>query len=469
MRPSSLHLVGVSVLLTVACGDETKPRTPFAPLDSDGQHFRDDRGRTVILRGVNARVQGVFDVSFSDGRLPLEPIPELTPADCARMAELGFNALRLPINWSGLEPVKDQISESYLLAIDAALECAENAGLVVVVDFHQDAYSKEIGEDGAPYWAIPTPYTPLGGPLEDLGARRDSQQVADAFDAFFAEGDPHGVQAEYIAAVGAVAARFADHDAVLGFEVMNEPITTTRLLYPFTYAVAAAIRARAPKKLVFFEPPAIRNVTDFQDPSDEPFPELGAVYAPHVYTLVFSDPENRLATITIDDLRPSVQNARREADAWATPLFIGEFGGGPTTTNVQNYLRFEIDLQDETLASSALWLWKEESQGAWGLYDKTAAGWVERPMMVALVSRPYAPRIAGTPTLMRWDDQAKTLTVSYERAVAAPNLLFVPERFSVASVTCDGQPVAPSGGPRRLEVPCGNAGSHTVVLSLTTP
>ena len=38
----------------------------------------DRSGRQVVLRGVNARVQGLFDVTFDDGRIALQPIPAFT-------------------------------------------------------------------------------------------------------------------------------------------------------------------------------------------------------------------------------------------------------------------------------------------------------------------------------------------------------------------------------------------------------
>src|SRR4030095_8026573 len=66
--------------------------------------LRDQRGREVTLRGVNARVQGVFDVTFDDGRQPLEAIPVFDAGDAERMRAFGFNLLRLPISWSALEP-----------------------------------------------------------------------------------------------------------------------------------------------------------------------------------------------------------------------------------------------------------------------------------------------------------------------------------------------------------------------------
>jgi endoglycosylceramidase len=459
------------ILALAACGGGgDAPRT--TPLWSDGEHLRDAQGRIALLRGINARVEGVFDVTFDDGRLPVEEIPPLVPAECARMRALGLDLLRLPINWSGIEPERDVYDQAYLGAVDAAIECAWNAGVYVVVDLHEDAYSKEIGEDGAPLWAIvPEPTMLLGGPLEDLGERRASKQVMDAFASFFALGDPHGLQAEFIDMLGMVGARYKDHPGVVGFEIFNEPINTIEENDAFNARAAAKLREVAPDKLVFFEPPAYRNFTDMQPWADAPFPVAGAVYAPHIYTYAFADPDNRLPTVTIDELLPSNANARAEAEAWATPLFIGEFGLGPGHEAFARYIGLQLDAQDELLASSAFWLWKENSQGSWGLFDHDGAtqAWSERPAAIAVVSRPYAPRIAGTGTGVRWDAAARTLTVRYTDAVAAPHVVYVPERFAIASATCDGAAVTPAGGPRLFEIACGGggAGERSVVVTVS--
>jgi hypothetical protein len=450
------------VVLAAGCGDsDTTPS--FTPLSSDGTHLRDADGRIVLMRGVNARVEGVFDVTFDDGRMALEPIPPLTAEDCTRMRSIGFNHLRLPINWSGIEPVRGEYNESYLQAVDAAVNCAGDAGLYVIVDLHQDAYSKEIGEDGAPLWAIvPPPEMLLEGPLEDLEARRTSAQVEKAFASFFDENDAHGLQADFNNMLRVVGARYAEHPAVVGFEIFNEPVIGAELLNKFHFAAAAALREAAPNKLVFFEPPAYRNFLDFQPLSAEPFPVSGAVYSPHMYTYVFGDAESSLQALTKADLKAGVDNARAEATAWGTPLYIGEYGIGPNMTNSNLWMQYQQELTDEYLASSAFWLWKEDSQGSWGVFDKVGDDWVERPQMLNWISRIYPQHIAGKDVALAYDGITRTMTLT--SSGSGTHVVYVPEaNASSFTATCDGTAQTPTrdAATGTIEVSC----SGTLVVA----
>ena len=72
------------------------------------------------------------------------------------------------MNWGAIEPEPGQFDAEYLAS---ARDLIAACGAVGV-------YSKEIGQDGAPLWAIvPPPAELLGGPLEDLEVRRLSVQV----------------------------------------------------------------------------------------------------------------------------------------------------------------------------------------------------------------------------------------------------------------------------------------------------
>lgn len=70
--------------------------------------------------------------------------------DAQAMVRYSFNVLRLPINRSVTEPHEGEFSEAYFDKLDAVINLSSDAGLYVLLDFHQDAWSKEIGEDGAP-------------------------------------------------------------------------------------------------------------------------------------------------------------------------------------------------------------------------------------------------------------------------------------------------------------------------------
>jgi endoglycosylceramidase len=334
----------------------------------------------------------------------------------------------------------------------------------VMIDLHQDAFSKEIGEDGAPLWAIqPPPTMLLGGPLTDLGARRLSGQVDAAFRTFFDPADTAGLQAAFEDALEHVATRFADDDAVIGFELFNEPAVKESDVDAFHEIAAARVHAAAPKKLVMFEPSATRNLLDSAPHATAPFPVENAVYAPHVYTFVFSDPMS-LANLQPSDLEPSVANARDEATAWHTPLVIGEYGIGPGDTNADLWMGVEAELHDRYLASDAFWVWKENSQASWGVYDHAtdASGndvWTERPQVVAWLSRIHAARIAGDVVANEYDHAtgALRLEIAHGSTGVLATSIYIPERAATTfAVTCDDVAIDASRDPATglVEVAC---------------
>ena len=454
------------------------PAGPLAPFSTRCQHFVDDAGRVAILRGVNARVEGVFDVTFDDGRAPLEPIPAFTAADATRMRELGFDLLRLPINWSAVEPEDTEpptYDDAYLARVQEVVDLCRAAGVYVILDFHQDAYSKHIGEDGAPLWAIePPPEMLLEGPLDDLEERRTSGQVLAAFETFFGDAEPGPtLRARFAAMAAHVAEAFAGDEAVFGYETFNEPIGDFDQVARLNVLVAEAMREADPAHPILFEPPVLqRNLTDRSGLPEAPFPVSGGVYAPHIYTLAFFGSDAQRESFTRASLRRGHLSAAQEALAWGTPLLVGEWGWDPDGIRADDYYRLQQDLHDEFGASTALWLWKERSQGRWGLfeYDDASETWSERPEMIARVTRPRPERIAGWPETWRWDDEAGELSLRYagDAAVTAPTVLYLPELPEGRwSVRCDGAPVEVSREPAtgRVEVPCGGPGSHEVLAA----
>src|SRR2546425_1238403 len=246
-----------------------------------GGRLVDERRREVTLRGVNARVEGIFDVTFDDGRLPLEAIPVFDDGDAATMERFGFNLLRLPISWSALEPARGRFDAAYLDRI-----------------------------------------------------------------------------------AGVLALCFAREPAVLGYEIMNEPLAFLVpngdvALLAFHVRLARAIRRVDHRHLVAFEPDAIRNATNAAPVPTAPFPVRGALYAPHVYTDVFDGHDYSSGDPA--ELAPSMERAAAEARGWGAPLLVGEYGIDPNAPNANAWITAELDLQDRLRTHSAFWLWEEIS------------------------------------------------------------------------------------------------------------
>ncbi len=149
------------------------PAPADAPLAAEGDYFRDDQGRVVILRGVNmagnSKVPPFMPIT---GASMLDPLPAW-----------GFNTIRLLFTWEAFEPTRCTFESSYLSYYEQVVQWAQARGIYVMVDFHQDAYSRfslnGCGE-GFPSWAV-TPAVGLKTP--DNGPACSSWGVMMVFDA----------------------------------------------------------------------------------------------------------------------------------------------------------------------------------------------------------------------------------------------------------------------------------------------
>jgi endoglycosylceramidase len=439
-----------------ALADDTAPASTDALVARDGALFDAD-GREVLLRGVNARVDGLFDVTFDDGRTPLEPIPPFGEDDCRLLGEdLGLDLLRLPVSWSAIEPTRGSYDDAYVARVaDVARACAAH-GVLTLVDLHQDAFSKEIGEDGAPLWAIvPAPDALLEGPLDDLGARRTSGQVLRAFASLY--DDAGGLWDAYAAMAAHLAAGLRDVPGVVALELHNEPVLYSGLerLDAFHAHVAAAVRQAAPELTVAIEPESLRNLTDASAPRG-PFPLADVVYAPHLYTGVFQDDWTLGDTARID---ASADGMRAEAEVVGGALLVGELGADPRTDLGRAWTDAALDALDRVRAGWAYWVYEEWSQGGWGLYDADdGRRGTPRDDAATRLARPYPQRVDGRLAAVAWDGHARILTVDLTDAGGGEHVVAASARVwpDGVRVTCDGTPVdaVDESTPGRVSFAC---------------
>jgi endoglycosylceramidase len=286
-----------------------------------------------------------------------------------------------------------------------------------------------------------------------------------AFNAFFANQDM--LQDHYAAMAAELAKRFAGDEQVIGYEVMNEPIGDDTIIAAFNTKVARAIRAVDAKHLVFFEPAASRNQLNFSPISSDAFAVPGAVYSVHIYTGVFNNADSVPNGTYAPLVTNSFNNARDEADGWKAPLAITEYGIGSTTMNAAGWVGSVLDNADAQLAATTLWLWKEQSQGQWGLFTHNDDGsWSPRPEMFDAVARPYAQAVGGDATGLHWD--GTTLTVEFKPHDGVPEEHDVYWPRPSPTIRCDGTTVAPRSvdtARSRYIVDCGHgSGAHTLTF-----
>jgi endoglycosylceramidase len=453
----------------------------------------DEQGREVLLRGVN--VDGIVDYfrtdlqtpypidpnAYSGGQCPTDDTSvegvRICDFDFIQMRPLGYNAIRLNLSWSLLEPQAGVVSSTYVDRIAQIVGWAHQQGVYVVLDMHQDAWSKYVftppgqtcppptggirGYDGAPQWA--SVYT--SPPCAIHGTRELNPAVQEDFQRFWTDTagpDGTGLQEHFANAMLALAQRFAGDPTVAGYEIMNEPspgfvappAMDTSELFPFYAKVVATVTAGVSQfqQLFFIEPDITRDLTD-QRAVFAPWSVYSSypnvVYAPHVYSGVFTiDALLGNPNPTIFSTSQGYANAVADANALGLPLWVGEFGNSPSDDNTR--LEDQYGQQDGSGLGGAIWLWKENANDVmstqfWGIYGPPFGTGTAQPNRIRITSRAYPEAVAGSLLSMMYDDHAYSFDIkATSPAVSAGDLshatlVFVPAAASgdVVAINAD--------------------------------
>jgi endoglycosylceramidase len=483
----ALFLAATALLPFLACS-KSNPSPPAAPADAgptgaprtdpaavhvEGTTFRDGQGRQLLFRGYNAKATTTFDVTFDDGRTANETFDDFDDAAAARIEQLGFDVIRFPVSWSGLEPKAQQYSEAFLDKVRAVLALARAHHFYVLIDMHQDSYSKEIGEDGAPLWAIvPAPAQLLSGPSDD--SRRLSDQVLSAGFSFFDDvpaTDGRPLQDAFTAAVAQMARRFLGDPTVLGYEAFNEPVVLQLdELVAFHEKLADVVHGIDRDAPLLFEPQGSRNQADSAHIPDTPWSHGPGAYAPHIYTGWFSRPDqNGWASEDPSVLAASMAHADLERAGWGTPMFVTEFGCDVSNAHGLKWISAELDLQDQWLASSTAW--EFSGRGSWGFY---ASGSTENAGIAKTMARPYPRAVAGDLVaierpapghmLVRWRATDRTKGLPHEVGMSA-------DYATGYRVLCDGvdMPFTAAAGRATFTCPEGSGDRTFEVIGTPVP
>ncbi|MBI2061387.1 MAG: cellulase family glycosylhydrolase [Nitrospirae bacterium] len=162
MLRKNLWLAAI-VILSFSCSKKPVFESrPMPRVHTDLNYIKDENGRYVYLHGVNLSGSTKFpsndDPCFVRTGVkctkPLSEMPTyedkpfpLDQADknFALMRKLGFNSIRLLVNWEGIQPVSaDSVDERYLDYLAKIVEKANEYRIYVLMDMHQDIFSRHL-------------------------------------------------------------------------------------------------------------------------------------------------------------------------------------------------------------------------------------------------------------------------------------------------------------------------------------
>ncbi|XP_023339622.1 uncharacterized protein LOC111709909 [Eurytemora carolleeae] len=232
----------------------------------DGMFYSKDDGRILMFRGINSVIK---NFPWYDPKM-LDPIRQ------KQLKDWGFNAVRLGMMWSGLEPSEGEVNETYSGLIKDIVNGLEENGIYTYLDMHQDTLTGIDGYWGIPKWLsdkldksdrpYPWPMLSTSG-FTTWACGYFTEEISNAFQQLYTNNKG---AADYFANFWLqVTKRFMNNTAVLGYELINEPWTGDiymdpslllpgnagkELLEPFFNKASDAIRSLDNETMIFWEP-----------------------------------------------------------------------------------------------------------------------------------------------------------------------------------------------------------------------
>ena len=327
---------------TGGAGGTTPAPPPPTFAHAQGDKLVDGAGKPLLLRGVslgnwlvNEGYMWKLDGPNGDrGRRMEQRFSELvgpdkakafwkawrdtfvTEADVARIAALGFNSIRLPLNARLLMPDgQTAFDEEGFASVKKVVDWSHQHGLFVVLDMH----------------AAPGGQT--GTNIDD-----DANDKPELFS------DPSH-RDRLVTLWKEIAHRYANEPAVLGYDLLNEPIapafsSNNGALWPIYQKIGAAIRAVDTHHVLVVEGAQWAN-------------NWATLDAPFDENLVYSFHKYWDATDTA-----SIQGYLDRQAQWKKPIWVGETG-----ENDDGWYKAVIPMLESHAIGWAFWTWKKMDSG----------------------------------------------------------------------------------------------------------
>jgi len=451
-------------------------------IDPATGQFVDTYGRVRVFHGVNVVYKKAPWLPSNDS---FDTENSLVAEDMERLADWGFNVIRLGVMWPGLETSPGHHDTSYLERVEALVEQLSQYGVYTIADLHQDLLARHFCGEGVPEFYVddlllnasslvsqappfPQPSYPAM-PLNASGfpALSDclvnpfadyyrSDRVGALFRELYTPGTP--LHQGFVEFWRAVALRFKGGATagLLGYELMNEPSAQClqqpkgsifdckplsayfgsnqpeeQYMAPLWRAAAAAIRESDPDRPVMYEadPSPMLAAPPFNGPvlGDDP----QQVLAYHVYCEPGDgkDLAARLEclaaqTVFSDEYFGFLKKHGRVGGV------MTEFGAVGSSAGEISHLNRLLGIADDHVQSWAYWQLKKY-QDFTTMNDAESLYWPNGTLeetKLKTLSRTYAQAIAGLPLRMSFDPITAVFELRYNATVSeAPTEVYLNE------------------------------------------
>ncbi len=324
-------------------------------ITAQGKHFINEQGAKIIFRGYGIQTKAP----------PFQPIQSAAELDV--LADMGANLIRFNFIWEAAEPEEGVYDESYFEYYHQVVNWAWERGIYVLVDFHNNAYSRYAANgcgSGFPAWAV----SPAVGVVEPK-PNGDCKFAPAMMQAMLSREnytiwqdfmtDKYGARTRFFELTQRLAATYANHPAVIGFD-FNEPMVfkpgltfDSELVNQFFLDWHQSIQSISSKYFTFLGDNPLQFIL-INKPPLLLIPQQGlAALDAHFYEAGAS-----ALGFPLLDPTPNLNALVATRDKYNIPLLVGEYGANMTRPNNQAF-QYQMDIVqrrfDKELLSSARW------------------------------------------------------------------------------------------------------------------
>ncbi|KAF4268992.1 hypothetical protein KXX13_008797 [Aspergillus fumigatus] len=431
----------------------------ISQVNQDTHQIVDEFGRTRFFHGTNVVMKE------PPWYRPFEWAPGVSSfgeQDVQNLHALGLNIVRLGHSWAGAEPVRGQYNQTLLDIMKKQTKLAEEYGLYVLVDVHQDVLARQfcghgvpdvsrmrgpvgtaatdmavqwfVKEDWVPGWKMypfplkltPFPVDNKGFPSPqslcgtvDWSLSYTSAAVCNAFGRLYNNYD--GLGDAFAAYWKKLASEYVETTNVVGYNLLNEPwvgdsMADPTLLVPGVadHKVLEGLWNRAAKQirtvdndtLIWFEGATIDILSGF---NNVPLGDGStSVHSFHYY----SPPQLSSISTTLNNRRKDNERLRTAGVLTELTFWMGD----------DQQMQGLADAMSATDANMVSWIgWAYEN-----LYNGTSGQ--PYPELAKHYSRAYPAAVAGTPNSFSFDENSGTFKLQFtsDPNIKAPTEIILP-------------------------------------------